>query len=95
MEEAANADQALALFGQNPRDVVLLDFNMPGQDGLTLAEELRDLNPKVRVATISANRQAEIVNRAQVAGTTFLPKPLVQEALSAFLKAARPHPMGG
>jgi CheY-like chemotaxis protein len=95
MEEAANADQALARFKQNPPDFVLLDFNMPGKDGLTLAAELRDSNPKARVAIISANQQVEIVSRARVAGATFLPKPLTEETLGEFLKAARPSEVGG
>lgn len=88
-DEAANADQALALFKQNTPDFVLLDFNMPGKDGLTLAEEFRNLNPAVSVAVISANHQVEVVNRARAAGATFLPKPLNQQMLAQFLDAAR------
>jgi CheY-like chemotaxis protein len=88
-EEAANADQALASFKQSPPDFVLLDFNMPGKDGLALAAELRDLNPEVAVAVISANHQVEVVNRAQAAGAMFLPKPLTEKALIDFLARVR------
>jgi len=87
-EEAANADQALASFKQSPPDFVLLDFNMPGKDGLALAEEFRSLNPAVSVAVISANHQVEVVNRARAAGAAFLPKPLTQKMLGDFLNAA-------
>jgi CheY-like chemotaxis protein len=88
-EEAANADQALVCFKQNTPDFVLLDFNMPGKDGLALAGELRTLDPTVRVAVISANHQVEVVNRAQAAGAVFLPKPITEKSLSEFLVA--PH----
>lgn len=83
--EAANADEALAQIKQGTPDIVLLDFNMPGKDGLTLAGELRDLNPAIKVAVISANHQVEVINRANAAGAAFLPKPLTEKALGEFL----------
>jgi CheY-like chemotaxis protein len=83
--EAANADDALSLFSTSQPDIVLLDFNMPGRDGLEIADELRLRNPLMPVAVISANIQVEIVNRAGDAGATFLPKPLTEQALAGFL----------
>ena len=86
--EAANAEQALSSVKQESPDFVLLDFNMPGKDGLALAEELRSLNPQLPVAVISANHQVEVINRAQAAGATFLRKPLTEQALKEFLAGA-------
>jgi len=86
--EAANADEAVKIVTDSEPDVVLLDFNMPGRDGLDLAEELHKHRPSMPVALISANVQVEIVNRAGNAGATFLPKPLVEEALATFLTDA-------
>jgi DNA-binding NarL/FixJ family response regulator len=86
--DAANADEALALSRDNAFDIALLDFNMPGRDGLDLAGELRTAHPTMPVAIISANHQTEIVARAEAIGAAFLPKPLTEQALSDFLKAA-------
>ena len=83
--EAANADEALVLSGDGAFDIALLDFNMPGRDGLELAGELRQAHPKMPIAIISANHQDEIVARAKAIGATFLPKPLTETALSGFL----------
>ena len=83
--EAANADEALALSSDASFDVALLDFNMPGRDGLELATDLRKAHPKMPIAIISANHQDEIVARAKAIGATFLPKPLTETALSGFL----------
>lgn len=83
--EATNADEALALVRQQPIDIALLDFNMPGRDGLSLAAELRDIRPDMPVALISANVQAEVAARAEEVGAQFLPKPLTQPALADFL----------
>ena len=43
--EAANADEALALAKTDSFDIAILDFNMPGRDGLALAAELLALKP--------------------------------------------------
>jgi YesN/AraC family two-component response regulator len=83
--EATNADEALALAKQSAVDIALVDFNMPGRDGLSLAAEIRDLDPNVAVALISANVQQEIVDRAGQIGATFLAKPLTEAAIGAFL----------
>jgi CheY-like chemotaxis protein len=86
--EATNAQEALTLVKQSEVDITLLDFNMPGQDGLSLAAELRELRPHMPVAVISANHQKEIVVRTNEVGAVFLSKPLTKEALSDFLDSA-------
>jgi len=86
--EAANATEALDRAKELRPEVVLLDFNMPGKDGVTLAAELRALDPRMGVAVISANRQVEVINRTRAAGATFLAKPLTESALADFLAAA-------
>jgi CheY-like chemotaxis protein len=86
--EAANADEALSLAKQTPFDIALLDFNMPGRDGLELAAELRALYPSAPLAVVSANHQDEIVTQARAVGAVFLTKPLNEQAFSAFLQDA-------
>jgi CheY-like chemotaxis protein len=86
--EAANAEEALALVRKLDIDITLLDFNMPGLDGLGLAAELRALKPNMPVAVVSANHQTEIVTRSREVGAAFLAKPLTQQALSDFLESA-------
>jgi DNA-binding NarL/FixJ family response regulator len=86
--EATNSDEAVALAQQSPVEVALLDFNMPGRDGLALAAEIRALDPNIVLALISANVQQEVVDRAHQIGATFLAKPLTEDALAAFLGAA-------
>lgn len=83
--EAANAAEALDRARELSPEVVLLDFNMPGKDGVTLAAELRALDPDMGVAVISANRQTEVINRTRAAGAAFLPKPLTESAMADFL----------
>lgn len=93
--EAANAVEALERTKQLSPEVALVDFNMPGKDGVTLAAELRALHPKISVAVISANRQVEVIRRTEAAGATFLPKPLTESALADFLTTSLKHRKGG
>ncbi len=86
--EAANADEALAHASQRQVDVALIDFNMPGKDGLALAAELREARPDVPIAIISANIQDEIIARARAVNATFVAKPVTEEGLSGFLAGA-------
>jgi len=86
--EATNADEALSLAKHTSFDVALLDFNMPGRDGLELAAELLALHPSTPLALVSANHQEEIVARAREIGAVFLTKPLNEHAFGAFLQDA-------
>lgn len=86
--EATNAEEALALAQQSSFDIALLDFNMPGRDGLELAADLRRLAPDMPVAVISANLQHEVINRAKEVGAEFLSKPLSEDAMKTFLLGA-------
>ena len=86
--EAANADEALALAETDSFDLAIIDFNMPGRDGLHLAAELLTIKPAMPLAVISANHQIEVVTRAREVGATFLQKPLKDQAVSDFLADA-------
>jgi CheY-like chemotaxis protein len=87
--EAANAEEAAAALAGGQPDIVLVDFNMPGKDGLTLAAEIHATHPNVPVAVVSANIQTEIVTRARAVGATFLSKPVTEQALGDFLSSAK------
>lgn len=86
--EATNAEEAIGIVKGNPVDIAMVDFNMPGRDGLELAAQLRELVPQMPVAVVSANHQDEVVRRARNAGAAFLIKPLTQKAIDDFLNDA-------
>ena len=86
--EAVNADEALAAVSGGTVDIALIDFNMPGIDGLELAARIRKTHPAMPVAVVSANVQNEIIGRARELNAGFIPKPLTDESLAAFLSGA-------
>lgn len=87
--EATNSDDALALMEADKADLAILDFNMPGKNGLVLAELLRSRYPDMPIAIATANVQDEIVSRARAAQAAFIPKPVTEEGLRGFLSGAQ------
>jgi DNA-binding NarL/FixJ family response regulator len=65
---AASGEEALSLFeGQRP-DVVLLDLEMPGMDGVEVIRKLRKKNPGVRIVVFTAFDTDERILSAVQAG---------------------------
>ncbi len=50
-----NVEDALDWVKTNPVDIVFLDVEFPGGDGISLAKKLRELNPSIRVIFITAH----------------------------------------
>jgi CheY-like chemotaxis protein len=86
--EATGADEALSAIGSAAVDIALIDFNMPGLDGLELVARIRQTAPEMPIAVVSANLQDEIIARARELKAAFIAKPLTDEALGAFLSGA-------
>ncbi|MGH9067570.1 MAG: response regulator [Acidimicrobiales bacterium] len=52
--EATDGEQAVAMAGELRPDVVLLDLEMPGTDGLASIPRIRELAPSARIAVLSS-----------------------------------------
>jgi DNA-binding NarL/FixJ family response regulator len=68
---AEGVEMAIAL----KPSVVVMDIEMPGEDGLTATRRIREVAPEAVIAIITAHRDPEWVSRAANAGATgFVPK---------------------
>lgn len=83
--EAANADEALSQIRRLQPDVVFLDVEMPGRNGLEMLEELEDL-PAVVFTTAY---QEYAVRAFEVSALDYLLKPIAAERLDAALDKLR------
>ncbi|WP_404422442.1 response regulator transcription factor [Thalassospira australica] len=85
VDEAEEAEQAQAMAAEKDYDYFLIDFNMPGMNGLELGEKLRAAYPDAAIALLTANIQKEIQNKAAGLGMDFLAKPPTEEKICDYL----------
>jgi CheY-like chemotaxis protein len=84
--EAPDGETALAYCGRVNFDIVFLDCNMPGLDGLATLDRLRLHNPDARVVMISADRDKNYEVRTLKRGAAaFLAKPFCPRDVDAVL----------
>jgi len=87
VSEAENAEAALTLCENGSFDIVTLDMNMPGRDGLTVAPEIQEACPAAKIALLTSNFQERVKNKALEQGLTFIPKPITEEKLLDYFAA--------
>jgi len=88
---AANADEALELAEAEKPDVILLDINMPGLDGLSSIPDLRKVCTAtiIMLSSLSASRiKVEALDRG---ADDYLVKPFDAEELLARVRVAVRH----
>ncbi len=92
-ESTADGTTALAMATTRAFDVVLLDVNLPGRDGVSIAAALASQPDCPRLIGCSAEAFAHTREAALAAGMdTFLEKPVGIAALAAALQPAAPAP---
>jgi signal transduction histidine kinase/CheY-like chemotaxis protein len=85
----ADGPGVLAATREAPWDAVLLDVNLPGRDGISLAPELARQRPRPRLIGCSAEAFAPTREAALAAGMDdFLEKPVRRDTLAAALAGA-------
>jgi len=68
-------------------DIVLMDINMPGMDGIQASELISQQDPNVQVVMMSVQGEADYLRRSMLAGAReFLIKPFSSEELANSLR---------
>ncbi len=86
--EAAEARVAYARLLTEPWDVVLLDVQMPGMDGLALAQRLRQHTPPPAVVFVTAHAE-HALQAFELDAVDYLTKPVRLERLQQALDKAQ------
>lgn len=83
---AEGAEQALAKMGQQP-DLILLDINMPGMNGITLCENIRDFL-SCPILFLTANTEdKDKIRGFRAGGDDYIVKPFSVDELGARVSA--------
>lgn len=88
--EAKNGREAINLFKVEKPELILLDVTMPDMDGLRALEEIKEINPDIKIIMCSSMGQEEIVSECFEKGADdFIMKPFkperVVQAASQFI----------
>ncbi|MGV3683291.1 MAG: response regulator [Acidovorax sp.] len=77
---ASSGEEALSMVEQHAVDLVSMDFNMHGMNGLEAAMALRKTRPRLPIAIVTANVQGAVQERIEEAGLAFIAKPITADA---------------
>ncbi len=78
-----NGEEALQKVKDTAPDIVLLDINMPGMNGITLAEHCKQMNPDLYIVFITGYSEFEYARKAvQIGVDEYLLKPFSREELT-------------
>jgi CheY-like chemotaxis protein len=85
VREADEGFAALKHVGESGIDLVFLDYNMPGFNGLETLSELRRERRRVSVVIMTSANMDSLAERAQQLGAAFLKKPFYPADIEAML----------
>lgn len=82
------AEDIDATMGRFSTDILLLDLNLPGEDGLSVARRLRSAQPAIGIIMVTARDQAQDMIRGYGSGADiYVTKPVTPDELSAAIQA--------
>jgi pilus assembly protein CpaE len=80
--EAATAKEAMEKAKLTTPDVILMDINMPGMDGIAATEVITEELPEINIIMMSVQGEQEYLRRAMIAGAkNYLIKPFTSDEL--------------
>ena len=84
---ASSGDDGVKAAVQQQPDVVLMDINMPGMDGIAASEIIHARVPSTLIIIMSVQAEADYLRRAMMAGARdFLIKPFSSEQLASTVR---------
>jgi two-component system response regulator GlrR len=82
VEGFSRGESLLARLAEGPADLLVVDYKMPGLNGVQVVGQARDLYPGIRVVMITGHGTSEVLAEAHDAGVTgVLLKPFTPAAL--------------
>lgn len=86
---AENEAAGMEIFSREKPPIVLTDIKMPGKDGLSILQRIKDMRPETEVIVITGHGDRDLAQKALTLNASdFFNKPLDTDALKAALERA-------
>jgi FixJ family two-component response regulator len=92
--DVRNFRDAESLLASEPlpdKGCLVLDYHLPGVDGLVLLERLRENGVRMPAVLITTNPRPHLRARAAAAGVPIIEKPLLTDGLLSAVRSALAH----
>lgn len=91
---AESADQAMSIIEKESFDAIIMDFQMPGMDGMEALKAIKNKKPELQIILLTGYATVEkTVEAMKIGATDFLEKPADFEALAEKIKKAKADKM--
>jgi two-component system, OmpR family, KDP operon response regulator KdpE len=88
VEEAGSSEQAIEMSSQREFDLILLDINMPGMEGIEACRRIRSLAPHAGIIMVTVrDAESDIVRALEAGADDYITKPFRFGELVARLRA--------
>jgi DNA-binding NarL/FixJ family response regulator len=85
--EYANGENAVAGLPKNPAQVVLMDINLPGMNGVECVRQVKTVLPKTQTIMLTVHQDTETIFEALAVGASgYLLKPVRKEELAQAIR---------
>ena len=84
---AFRGDSAIEIFQKSKPDLILLDINLPGKDGITLCREFREISEKPIIMLSARGAEEDKIETLELGADDYMSKPFSPRELLARIKA--------
>ena len=85
--QAGTGEEAIDMAQEHSPDIILMDINMPGIDGIQASQRISELAPRAQIIIMSVQSDSDYLRRAMLAGARdFLTKPFGGDELVAAVR---------
>ncbi len=87
INQAGTGEEAIEMAQADQPDIILMDINMPGIDGIGASQRITELVPRAQIIIMSVQSDSDYLRRAMMAGARdFLTKPFGGDELVAAIR---------